>query len=122
MDWLLTPIRALFDWLVAVMSSLPGVRAVLGTVLVLFLPGYAWTLVFFRGRQINIIERIALSMGLSIAVVTLSILALNLVAGVTINGFNGVLIILTVTAVPVAVYFIRRWWDRRSGGEGEGVE
>ncbi len=112
MDWL-APVRALFDLLVAVMDKLPGVRAVLGIVLVFFLPGFAWTLVFFRGRQINIIERIALSLGLSIAVVALSIMALNLVAGVSITGFNSALIILTVTALPVAIYLVRRWLSQR---------
>jgi uncharacterized membrane protein len=100
------------------MDKLPGVRIVLGMVMVFFLPGFAWTLVFFQGRRINVLERLALSFGLSIAVVVLSILALNFGLGVSITGFNSAMIILVVTAVPVAIYFIRRWLGRRGSSAG----
>ena len=81
-----------------------------------FLPGFAWTLVFFRGRQINIIERLALSFGLSIALVVLSIMALNLVIGVRITGLNSLLIIVAVTVVPL-IYYALRWIMERQGSK-----
>ena len=96
------------------MSVLPAsggfgvIRAILGFVLMFFLPGFAWTLVFFSGKQINAVERTALSFGLSIAIVTLSILALDRLAGVSITGFNALLIILAATIIPVATYYLKK--------------
>ena len=102
-----------------VLEGAPWLRAGLGVVLAFFLPGFAWTLVFFRGRQINAIERLALSFGLSIAIVVLSIMALNIVFDVRITGFNSVLIIIVVTVVPLIYYGVRRIAGRRGGGGDE---
>jgi hypothetical protein len=41
--------------------------------------------------------------------VTLSILALNVLVGVRITGFNSLLIIITVTVIPLAFYYLRRF-------------
>lgn len=107
MEWL-SPIREVFEFLLPFLDRLPLIRAALGFGLVFFLPGFAWTLVFFSGRQINVIERLVLSFGLSIAVVTLSILALNVLINMRVTGFNAVLVIGAVTIVPVIFYFLRR--------------
>ena len=116
MDWL-TPIRELFEFVFPFLERLSFIRAFLGFILVFFLPGFAWTLVFFR--QISIIERLALSFGLSIAVVTLSILSLNKLIGVSITGFNSVLIIIVVTIVPIVFYYLKRLIKSRSSSEGQ---
>ena len=96
MDWL-SPIRALSEFFLPFLERIPVIRVILGFILVFFLPGFAWTIVFFK--QINIIERIALSFGLSIAVVVLSLLFLNMLIGVRITGLNTVLIIILVTVI-----------------------
>ncbi len=99
------------DWLspfTEFIEGLPIIRAILGVILVFFLPGFAWTLVFFRGKQINVIERIALSFGLSIAVVTLSILFLNIVVGIRVTGLNSVLIIIAITVIPIVIYYLSK--------------
>ena len=114
MDWLVS-IRELMGFALPFLDRLPAVRVILGFILVFFLPGFAWTLVFFSGRQINIVERLALSFGLSIAVVALTILALNKLIGVRITGFNSVLIILTITILPVVIYCLKRLVERRGG-------
>jgi len=106
-DWL-SPFRGFVEFFLPFLESVPILRAILGFIFVFLLPGFAWTLVFFNGRQINVVERIALSFGLSIAVVTLSILALNRLTGVRLTGFNSVLIIIAVTVIPVAFYYLRR--------------
>jgi len=92
-------------------ESLSVIRGILGFILVFFIPGFAWTLVFFR--QVNVLERIVLSFGLSIAVVTLSILVLNKLIGIRITGLNSVLIILVITVVPIVVYYLNRLRSRR---------
>ena len=106
MDWL-SPIRQIFEFIFPFLEKLPAIRAVLGFIIVFFLPGFGWTLVFFK--KINFIERIALSFGLSIALVTLSILALNILLGIRINGLNSLLIIIIITIIPVALYYLKRF-------------
>ncbi|TET66736.1 MAG: DUF1616 domain-containing protein [Dehalococcoidia bacterium] len=106
MDWL-SPIKQIFEFALPFLEKLPAIRAILGFILVFFLPGFAWTLVFFK--NINIIERIALSFGLSIALVTLSILVLNVLIGVRITGLNSLLIIIVITIIPVAFYYLKRF-------------
>lgn len=112
MDWF-SPIKQLFEVALPFLERLPAIRAILGFIIVFLLPGFAWTLVFFN--QINIIERIALSFGLSIAVVTLSILTLNVLLGIRITGLNSLLIIIFVTIIPVALYYLKRFKKRSPG-------
>ena len=88
------------------------IRAILGFILVFFVPGFAWTLVFFK--KLKIIERIALSFGLSIAAVTLSIIVLNVLFDVTITGTNGLVTIIVITVIPLGIYYARRYLARRS--------
>jgi len=112
MDWL-SAIREIIGSVVPFLDSLPAVRAILGFILVFFLPGFAWTLVFFNASKINIIERLALSVGLSIAVVALSIFALNRLIGFSISGLNAVLTIIAVTIIPMIIYGLKRLIARR---------
>ena len=112
MDWL-SPIRELFGFAFSSPGPLSIIRAILGFILVFFLPGFAWTLVFFR--QIKVIERVALSFGLSIVLVTLSLFAINALIGIRITGSNSALVIIVVTIVPVAVYYLTRLMRRRRG-------
>src|SRR4030042_5367013 len=67
-------------------------RLVFGLFYVLFLPGYVLTYVFFKNKKINWITRITFSLGLSIAVVPMSVFYLNLL-GVEITDLNVALII-----------------------------
>ena len=105
----------IFGFVLPFLDSVPAVRGILGFVMVFLLPGFAWTLVFFSGRQINMIERLALSVGLSIATVTLGILVLNNLFGVNIPGTNAVLIIFVITAIPIVWYYIKRTIGKQKG-------
>jgi uncharacterized membrane protein len=111
-DWL-SPIKELFGFIFPFLERLPVIRAILGSVLVFFLPGFAWSLVFFR--QIKILERVLLSVALSIVVVTLSLLFANRLSGTRITGFNSVLIIIVVTILPVIAYYLNKFIRRRRG-------
>ncbi|MEM4344140.1 MAG: DUF1616 domain-containing protein [Candidatus Nitrosocaldus sp.] len=53
------------------------VRIVVGGAFVLFIPGYALVQLLFPSREMDIIERVALSIGLSVAVVPLTGFLLN---------------------------------------------
>jgi len=113
-DWL-SAIKEIIGSAVPFFDSLPAIRAILGFILVFFLPGFAWTLVFFSGKQINIIERLALSFGLSIATVTLSIFALNRLIGMSITGSNAVLVTIAVIIIPMVIYGLKKLIGRRGG-------
>jgi uncharacterized membrane protein len=102
----------LLDTFLPFIDSVPVIRAVLGFALVFFLPGFAWTLVFFS--RVNNIERIALSLGLSIALVTLSIFALNVLFHMKINGANALLTIIVITVIPAGIYLFKRLRTRQT--------
>ena len=110
MDWP-SPITEFFGLAVASSVPLSIVRAILGFILVFFLPGFAWTIVFFR--RINAVERVTLSLALSIVVVTLSLLFLNRLIGLRITGFNAVLVIVVVTILPLTAYYLNKLIKRR---------
>ena len=84
------------------------IRTILGLIMVLFLPGYALIAALFIGKDdLDAIERIALSFGLSIAVVPLLGLGLNY----TPFGIRLVPIIITLsffTIAMLAIAYIRR--------------
>ena len=113
MDWL-SPIRELVGFIFPFLERLPIIRAILGFALVFFLPGFAWTLVFFK--RISVIERVVFSFGLSIVLVTLSLLFANRLFGIRITGFNSALVIIMVTILPLAVYYLNKLVGRRKGG------
>ncbi len=108
----------LFETFLPFADSVPVIRAIVAFILVFFLPGFAWTLVFFK--QINRIERAALSFGLSIATVTLSIIVLNALFGIKINGSNALVTIIVITVIPLGVYFLRRYLARRQTKAAKG--
>ena len=81
---------------------------ILGAVYVLVLPGLAISFAFFKRGSIDIIERIALSFALSIAVVPLVVFYLNL-AGVRISRTSVLIEVAVITAVALAI-----GWRRNS--------
>ena len=108
------------------------VRVLLGLLLVLFLPGYSLIAALFpRGDDLDSIERIALSFGLSIAVVPLIGLGLNY----TQYGIRLVPVLLGLSLFTVLLaliaYMRRAWiskaerfvvegWGLGCGGDGSG--
>ena len=83
-------------------------QAIVGLVLVLFLPGFIATYVIFPGKkEIDEIERFALSFGLSIAIVPLMVFALSII-GIPINLINIVLEISILLVILLAIYFYQQ--------------
>ena len=105
-------LNELLDFAVPFAEKFPALRAVFGFIVVFFLPGFAWTFVFFN--KISVIERIALSLGLSIAMVTLSILVLHMLFGMKVTGVNSLLTILVIIVAAVGTYLVKRYIIRRS--------
>jgi uncharacterized membrane protein len=93
----------------AVPSSFPLVafRWILGSVFVLFIPGFvAVEALFPKGRELDAIERLALSVGLSLALVPLVGLLLNYTPwGIRLDP---IMISLTVLTIGLAVVALVR--------------
>jgi len=83
-------------------------RVIFGSMFVLFLPGFVWSYVFFEKGKIDEIERIALSFGLSIALVPLAVFWLNWIFKVKINLINTSLVILALIGIAAGILYIRR--------------
>ena len=106
------------DFLVPFAERLPALRAIAGFIIVFFIPGFAWTFVFFN--RVSVVERVVLSLGLSIALVTLGILVLHVLFGMRITGINSMVTIAVITAVGIITFLAKRYITNRikaSGGE-----
>ncbi len=99
-------------------SIFSAMRITFGSIYVLFIPGFIISYIFFPKTKeleekrehiagmekgsIDIIERIALSFALSIAIVPLVVFYLNLI-GLEINVLNSFLIILGINLVSLGI-------------------
>ena len=90
------------------MEILEVLRIIFGSVFVLFLPGLVWTFVFFDRDEIDVIERVALSFGLSIALVPLVVFYLNFGFGLKISFVNTSLTILGLIATGIVLYAAKK--------------
>jgi len=82
------------------MELLMLIRIFIGSAFVLFIPGFVWTYVFFNRNEIDMIERIALSFGLSIALVPLAVFYLNYLLGIKITLVNCNIIVVMIILIP----------------------
>ena len=82
-------------------------RMIFGSIFVLFVPGFIWSFVFFNKEEIDLIERFALSFGLSIAIVPLVVFYLNYLFSVPINLINVSITIVVICAVGAPFSRIR---------------
>nr|MBA4404948.1 hypothetical protein [Nanoarchaeum sp.] len=84
------------------LTFLESLRIVFGSVYVLFLPGYLISYIFFKRKEVDHLERIALGFALSIAIVPLLIFYLNLL-GLQINLINSSLTILGIVIISIII-------------------
>jgi len=80
-----------------------ALRAILGAVYVLFLPGYVVVREFFNDKDLDWIERAALCFGLSIALVILSVIFSNMIFKIPITPVNNFLVLLAVMILTVLI-------------------
>jgi uncharacterized membrane protein len=83
---------------------LESLRIIFGSFYILFLPGFILSFVFFSS-SIDWIERIALSFGLSISIVPLTVFYLNII-GIKINFLNSILSILGIIIISSVILLI----------------
>ncbi len=96
------------------MDAFDVVRIIFGSMFVLFVPGFAWSYVFFNRGKIDWVERVALSFGLSIALVPLVVFWFNWVFHVEISLINTWIIVSGITIVAIIwLYARKRLWTVR---------
>lgn len=96
---------------IPVLEHVPILQAIIGIILVFFAPGFTWSLIMFK--KLSRLERLVLSVGISIALVTLSVFGLNLAFHVPINALNSVFIILVITVIPLCIRYGIRYIENR---------
>ncbi|MCK4809218.1 MAG: DUF1616 domain-containing protein, partial [Candidatus Aenigmarchaeota archaeon] len=75
----------LLSYVIGIDSLYSVSRALLGLVFVLFIPGYIASYSFFEDGEVDALERVALSVALSISLVVLTVMFSNLYLGIPIN-------------------------------------
>ncbi|MDP4012029.1 MAG: DUF1616 domain-containing protein [Candidatus Nanoarchaeia archaeon] len=90
------------------LTLVESLRVVFGAFYILFLPGFIIVYFFFKDR--DIIEKIALSFALSIAIVPLIVFYLNYLFKIKITAFN---VFLTVLAIIGIVSFIAKYTQKK---------
>jgi uncharacterized membrane protein len=99
------------------MNAMEALRIIFGGLFILFVPGFTWSYVFFFRKKIDWIERIALSFGLSIALVPLCIFWLNWLFHMKVSLPNTSLTVCVLTAIPVLyLFFTRSTWCKNTAG------
>ena len=119
MVWL-SPITDVFEFIFPFLDSVPVIRMIIGFVLVFFLPGFAWSFVFFN--RIKVIERVLLSFALSMALVTLSLLFASWLLKIKLTGPNSILIIILVTIIPIGIRYLVRFLRKKPDAEDDDEE
>ncbi|MFH1560397.1 MAG: DUF1616 domain-containing protein [Chloroflexota bacterium] len=89
------------------MDAVELLRAVLGSAVILFLPGFSWSLVLLAGQEVGVVGRVATSFGLSLVLVPLTVFWLNLTLGLKVTPLNTVLVTLALSAAPPAYLWAR---------------
>jgi uncharacterized membrane protein len=96
------------------MTVLEVLRLICGGIFVLVAPGLAWSYAFFARKNIDRIERLALSFGLSIALVPLAVFWLNWLFDMKITLLNTSLTVIGLIIIAVVLILGRKygWWHR----------
>ncbi len=94
------------------------IKIVIGSIFVLFIPGYFVSLIFIKRGAVDIIERVALSFALSIAVVPLLAFYLNLL-GVKITRLSIIIEILAIVLISIGILYFTNIYKKRKQNDQE---
>lgn len=93
-------------------------RVIIGTILVFFIPGFVWSYLLLEQEKgsedspqtkfFNAIERIAVSIVLSLVLVPMTTFLLNLVIDVGPSIFDSIMIISLPTAIGILLLLLKR--------------
>ena len=78
------------------------------SVVLVFLPGFVWSYVLFKEREIDFFERIVLSFGLSLLLVPLPVFILNYTLDVQINLVNFLIGSVLWIIIPLVCLYLEK--------------
>ena len=85
------------------------IQVIIGLPLVLFIPGYALSYAFFpKKKDLELMERIALSFGLSFALIPLAVFFLNKFLKIPITVYSSFSIVVAITLIGIIVWKKRK--------------
>jgi len=90
------------------MGLLSFLRVVAGTLFLMFVPGFAWTWVFYEKEKTGVLERVVYSIALSIALVSIAVFFANRFLGIRVNLLNSFIILVILTALPPVHIVLKR--------------
>lgn len=90
------------------MSIAEILRIFFGGLFVLFVPGFAWSYVFLAKNTIDWVERVALSIGLSITLVPLAVFWINRLFHIKITLLSTSLTVCGLIIMAVVCISVRR--------------
>jgi uncharacterized membrane protein len=93
-----------------------GIIEVVGALYMLFLPGFFVSFLFFARGAIDVIERVALSFALSVAIVPLLVFYLNLL-GIKIRTWTVVAEVAIVIVAAIVVSLLTKKWEKPHASE-----
>jgi len=88
-----------------------------GTLFTLFIPGFSWSFLFFERGKISVVERIALSFVLSIALIPLTIFWINIIFQLSFTLVNSFMVALALTLIPILLIYIKNKWKTMKGSK-----
>lgn len=86
------------------------IKTIIWCVYILFIPGFIWSYVLFYKGEIDLIERIAVSFGLSVSVVPLTVFWMNYFFKIKITFANVTIIVLILIISGICTLYIRNRW------------
>jgi len=90
------------------MNPFEPIQALIGYGFLLFFPGFLWTFLFPSiSKTLTIIERIVLTVGISISAVPLVIFFTNILFGLTINGISIFILSLFIGCIPILIVVLK---------------
>jgi LPXTG-motif cell wall-anchored protein len=90
------------------MNIVDILRLVFGGAFVLVTPGLAWSYVFFARKEIDWIERTALSLGLSLALVPIAVFWLNWIFHTGVTEVKTLVTVAGLVLLAAGLIIVRR--------------
>ncbi len=102
------------------MNAMDIAKTVAGGLFLLIAPGLAWSYFFFARKRIDWIERLAISFGLSLALVPMAVFWLNWLAHMKITVLTVSATVLGLIAIAGGAKVVRdKLWPTPSDDKGE---
>lgn len=93
-------------------------KAALGGLLIFFLPGFLWSLFLFS--TISWLERVPVSIGISLAITSVAGIVLSMLFHFPLNGTNTIIANIILTAIPFGLWIAKKHRLRHSDNSKSG--